>query len=113
MAPAKSSKKPRYRSNFERKFHQRHPTAKFEPIKVPYTTHHTYTPDFVLEDGTVVECKGLFTGADRQKHLTIRKQHPDFKVRFCFQDASRRLTKASSTTYAQWCDKHGFDWEQG
>ena len=32
----------------------------------------TYTPDFVLANGIIIETKGRFTGTDRMKHLSIR-----------------------------------------
>lgn len=102
----------RYRSNLERDFHRRHPTARYEPHRIPYTVTHHYVPDFVLPDGTIVETKGRFTGAARAKHLHLKKQHPDLKVTFVFQNAHRRLSAKSKVTYAEWCDKHGFDWEE-
>ena len=67
-----------------------------------------YTPDFVLENGIIVETKGRFLTADRLKHLLIQKQHPDLDIRFVFSRSKERLSKKSSTTYAAWCEKHGF-----
>jgi len=67
-----------------------------------------YTPDFVLENGIIVETKGRFLTADRLKHLLIQKQHPDLDIRFVFSRSKERLSKKSSTTYAAWCQKHGF-----
>ena len=37
---------------------------------------HTYTPDFILPNGILIEAKGLFETADRKKHLLIKKQYP-------------------------------------
>jgi hypothetical protein len=67
-----------------------------------------YTPDFVLENGIVVEVKGRFLTADRQKHLLVKQQHPDIDIRFVFSRSKERISKKSKTTYAMWCEKHGF-----
>lgn len=70
----------------------------------------TYTPDFVLANGIIVETKGRFITSDRQKHLMIKEQHPDLDIRFVFSNPNSKLYKGSKTTYADWCDKHGFKW---
>jgi hypothetical protein len=69
---------------------------------------HKYTPDFPLPNGIIVESKGRFLGSDRSKHLLIKKQHPTLDIRFVFNSPNARLSKASATTYAQWCEKHGY-----
>ncbi len=67
-----------------------------------------YTPDFVLPNGIVIETKGRFVTADRQKHIIVKQQHPDLDVRFVFSYSRSRISKNSSTTYASWCEKYGF-----
>lgn len=76
-----------------------------------------YTPDFVIYtrlDGTsrdrplVVETKGRFLADDRQKHLLIKRQHPSLDIRFVFSNPNAKISKQSKTTYAAWCEKHGF-----
>ena len=67
-----------------------------------------YTPDFVLPNGIIVETKGRFVTADRQKHKLIKEQHPDKDIRFVFSNPNAKIGKKSTTTYAMWCDKHGF-----
>lgn len=67
-----------------------------------------YTPDFELENGIVIESKGRFLTADRQKHLLVQKQHPEIDIRFVFSRSKERISKKSKTTYADWCTKHGF-----
>ena len=72
-----------------------------------------YTPDFKLpkKDGFwYCEGKGLWAVADRAKHLLIKKQHPDIDIRFVFSNARSKLYKGSKTTYADYCEKHGFKW---
>ena len=67
-----------------------------------------YTPDFLLPSGTFIETKGIFEVKDRQKHLLIREQHPDADIRFVFSNSKQRISKTSTTTYAAWCEKHGY-----
>lgn len=85
--------------------------GEYEQHKIEYVqpaTKHKYTPDFRLPNGIFVETKGRFVTADRKKHLLIKEQHPELDIRFLFQNANSRLSKKSKTTYAQWCQKHGF-----
>lgn len=85
--------------------------GEYEQHKIAYTkpaTQHKYTPDFRLPNGIFVETKGRFVTADRKKHLLIKEQHPDLDIRFLFQNANNKISKRSKTTYADWCNKHGF-----
>ena len=87
--------------------------VQFESIKIPYTvpeTNRTYTPDFPLDNGIIVETKGKLEPKDRAKHLFIQHQHPDLDIRFVFQRPQDKITKGSKTTYAMWAEKHGFKW---
>lgn len=81
-----------------------------------------YTPDFVVytrPDGTprdrplIIETKGRFLTDDRQKHLLISRQHPDLDIRFLFNNPKAKISKQSKTTYASWCEKHGFRYDKG
>ena len=67
-----------------------------------------YTPDFVLPNGIIIETKGQLTLADRKKHLWIAEQHPSLDIRFVFSNSRNKIYKGSPTTYADWCEKHGF-----
>jgi hypothetical protein len=81
--------------------------------RIEYTRPSTlakYTPDFVLPNGIIVETKGRFMTADRKKHLLIREQFPHKDIRFVFSNPNARLYKGSPTTYAKWCEKHGFQY---
>ena len=71
-------------------------------------TKHKYHPDFRLPNGIFVETKGRFVAEDRKKHLLIKEQHPDLDIRFLFQNSKTKISKASKSTYADWCIKHGF-----
>jgi len=85
--------------------------VEYETTKIKYVVPeslHTYTPDFILPNGIIVETKGRFVAADRKKHLLIQKQHPDKDIRFVFQNSKNKISKASKTSYADWCNKNGF-----
>ncbi len=82
----------------------------YESHKLKFTRDCTYTPDFILPNGIMLEVKGYFEPSDRTKHLLVREQHPDVDLRFVFQNAGLRLNSRSTTTYGSWCDKHGFLW---
>src|SRR6056297_1186393 len=83
----------------------------YEQLKVKYQRREsTYTPDFELPNGIIIEAKGRFTSSDRSKHLRIKEQHPKLDIRFVFSNSNNKLNKNSSTTYAGWCEKHGFKW---
>ena len=83
---------------------------KYEEFKVKYQVSEvrTYTPDFELPNGIIIESKGRFVAADRKKHLMVQKQHPLLDIRFVFSNSRAKINKGSKTTYGDWCDKHGF-----
>lgn len=85
--------------------------AKYEKYQIPYSipaTNHTYTPDFVLPNGIIVETKGVFEVEDRKKHLLVKSQYPNLDIRFVFSSSKTPIYKGSKTTYAAWCNKYGF-----
>lgn len=101
----------KYRSGFEAKtaYWLERNGIKFgyETVKIEYRKLSTYTPDFILPNGIIVETKGLWTSEDRTKHLLIRAQHPELDVRLCFMNASNKIRKGSKTTYAKYCEQKG------
>ena len=68
----------------------------------------TYTPDYRLPNGIVVETKGRLMVDDRQKHIWVKEQHPLLDIRFVFSSSKSKLSPRSPTTYADWCLKNGF-----
>lgn len=87
----------------------------YEKLKISYSVPQrqaTYTPDFVLENGIIVEAKGVFDTQDRAKHLLVKEQHPELDIRFVFQRGNQPIYKGSPTTHGAWCDKHGFQWAE-
>ena len=104
-----------YRSSLEHKISQYLESFKhkyeYESIKIEWEdlAYRTYTPDFILNNGIIIETKGRFTIADRRKHLTIKKQHPTLDIRFVFTNSRSKLNKGAKSTYGEWCIKHKFD----
>ena len=112
-----AGKKHGFRSGLEDRFIQEleeyglepnYEAKKFEYI-IPESKHN-YTPDFPLSPHIVIETKGRWVVEDRQKMLLIKEQYPDIDFRIVFYNANQKIKKGSKTTYAMWCDKHGFKW---
>tara|TARA_R100000231_G_scaffold123908_1_gene94106 strand:+ start:40 stop:498 length:459 start_codon:yes stop_codon:yes gene_type:complete len=82
----------------------------YESIKIEWEdlTYRTYTPDFILKNGIIIETKGRFITSDRKKHLAIKQQHPKLDIRFVFTNSNVKIYKGSKTSYAMWCIRHGF-----
>jgi hypothetical protein len=103
-----------YRSRFEERLalglEKRGVSFSYETERFSYTVVRHYTPDFILDNGVLIEVKGYFTSADRTKHLKVREANPTLDIRFCFQNAKNKLNKKSKTSYSDWCEKHGFQW---
>lgn len=86
----------------------------YEKVKIRYVVparEASYTPDWwITSNGIIIESKGIFEVDDRQKHLLIKHQHPDLDIRFVFSNSRAKLYKNSPTSYAKWCDTHGFQY---
>ena len=76
----------------------------YESLKIEWEdlSYRTYTPDFILYNGIIIETKGRFLTLDRRKHLAIKKQHPNLDIRFVFENSKRKLSKGAKSTYAEW-----------
>ena len=109
--PKKKHSLPTFRSGFEKKIAsqlKRHGlNYKYESLVIEYQRMSTYTPDFILPNGIIIETKGRWVTEDRTKHLLIREQHPDLDIRLLFMNAHNKIRKGSKTTYAMWCEKKG------
>jgi hypothetical protein len=105
------AKKEGYRSaielNIAEQIEEQGQEIRYEAIKIQWIdlSIRTYTPDFVLDNGIIIEVKGRWTAHDRKKHLEIRKQHPHLDIRMVFENSRKKLYKSSKTTYALWCAK--------
>ena len=82
----------------------------YETTKVDYVIQHVYTPDFVLPNGVVLECKGYWDSDDRRKIKAVKELNPDLDLRMVFQSPYNKISKKSKTTYAKYCDKLGIPW---
>lgn len=83
---------------------------KYEELKIKYTQPskvRTYTPDIELPNKIVVEIKGRWVAADRQKIALVKQQHPDMDLRMVFSNSRAKISKTSKTTYGMYCDKIG------
>ena len=83
---------------------------RYEDLKIEWKDlrYRTYTPDFVLDNGIIIETKGIFDNEDRRKHVAVREQHPELDIRFVFSNSKAKLYKGAKSTYADWCEKQGF-----
>ena len=104
----------RYRSGLEKRTAQylrKHKVKfKYETLKIQWQDmrFRTYTPEFVLPNGIIIETKGRFIPSDRVKHLMVKEQHPEYDIRFVFSNPKAKLAKGAKSTYADWCDRHNF-----
>jgi len=90
--------------------------VKYETERIKFIQpekNRTYTPDFILPNGIILEAKGRFVAADRTKHKLVRDQHPELDIRFVFMNPRVKLSKKSKTTYGDWATKNGFQWCAG
>ena len=82
----------------------------YESTKVPYVIQHTYTPDFILPSGVMLECKGYWDADDRRKIKAVKTLNPDLDLRMVFQAPYNTISKKSKTTYAQYCERLNIPW---
>jgi len=105
----RSSPTSKYRSGFEQTLANQLKRSgvafEYETVKLEYQKIATYTPDFILPNGIIIEAKGVWTVEDRTKHLLVRQQHPHLDIRLVFMNAFNKIRKGSNTTYARWCEK--------
>ena len=105
-----------YRSGLEEEaaafLKSRQKKVEYEKLKIEWEDlkYRTYTPDFELDNGIIIETKGIFSPADRRKHVEIAKQHPTLDIRFVFSNANAKLYKGAKSRYCDWCEQKGFKW---
>jgi hypothetical protein len=106
---------PVFRSRFEATVSRTIPDAAYEPIRIPFVQpakSRTYTPDFRMRNGILIETKGILSLDDRNKAIWVRDQNPHLDIRFVFMNSSLPISKGSKTTYAMWAELNGFLWCQ-
>jgi hypothetical protein len=105
-----------YRSGLEEEaaafLKSRQKKVEYEKLKIEWEDlkYRTYTPDFELDNGIIIETKGIFSASDRRKHLEIQRQHPKLDIRFVFSNANAKLYKGAKSRYCDWCENHNFKW---
>lgn len=112
-----------FRSKFEHEVAQdlkkRKIKFKYEPFKLYYKSYvrraeceecgsedvfvlRPYTPDFVLDNGVIIEAKGKLTPETRTKMEEIISSNPRSDIRMLFQ-RDNWLTRAKKNKYSDWC----------
>jgi len=82
----------------------------YEPYRIPFVQPEqprTYTPDYCLPNGIVIDTKGRWPTADRQKFKMLVEQHPDLDIRMVFSNPNAKIGKTSKTTYAMYATNLG------
>jgi len=116
MATKRRHLKRTYRSGLEEEaaafLKSRQKKVEYEKLKIEWEDlkYRTYTPDFELDNGIIIETKGIFSASDRRKHLEIQRQHPKLDIRFVFSNANAKLYKGAKSRYCDWCKSHNFQW---
>ena len=80
----------------------------YETTRVRYIIQHVYTPDFVLPNGVVLECKGYWEPADRRKIRAVKELNPNLDLRMVFQAPFNKIKK--SKLHTRRCEKHDIPW---
>lgn len=109
---------PSYRNKFEKEVGEvLADFADYEPFKVPYVSHHTYTPDFVgynekRKKEILVEAKGYFREGDIKKYKDIRDSGCTInqELVFLLYSPSKKIRKGSKMDMGQWCIKEKLRW---
>lgn len=108
-----------FRSGFEKVLAQQIVDAgikfKFETQVVLYVEPaktKKYIPDFILENGIIIEGKGLWDLDDRKKIVMVREQNPKLDIRMLFQ-RDHPINRGSNTRYSGWCEARGIPYAVG
>lgn len=81
----------------------------YETVTLEYEVpakKHKYKPDFILANGIIIEAKGRFDAATRQKMSLVIEQNPDKDIRLLFM-RDNTISKSSKTKYSDWCEARG------
>ena len=105
-----------FKSGFERTLDTQLKKAKaaykYESLTLDYSIHHKYRPDFVFDNGMIIEAKGRFMPGDAAKMRAVKAAHPHLDIRFVFMSAHQKIGRQKQT-YAEWADRYGFPWADG
>lgn len=67
----------------------------------------SYTPDFFLANGVVIEVKGRLTRRDRKILIGVRKANTDLDLRLIF-DKNNRIHKRAKSRCSDWAERYNF-----
>ena len=84
----------------------------YEAEKLKYQHKvQSYTPDFLLIDGTLIEYKGKMTDETRKKLLSIKRCNPKRRLCIVFEKPNNKISsRPNSQRYWQWAESNGFEW---
>lgn len=82
------------------------PNARCPECDLPAVATRSYTPDFFLSNGVIIEAKGRFTPHDRKIALAMRDGGVVIKLLFQYNN---KLSRKSKTRYSDWCTKNDLD----
>lgn len=85
----------------------------YEKERFPYHLKKFYTPDFLVKGEMFdfwIEVKGYWPSDSRTKFLAVIREHPTLKIFVALQSPTQKLSRSSSTSYSQWCEKFGICW---
>jgi len=103
------------RSGYERKVRKSLEDSKvkytYESLVIKYVvpeTKRSYTPDFILDNGVIVEAKGYWDADSRRKMALVVEQNPHLKIKMLLQ-RDNTISKKSKTKYSEWAKARGID----
>lgn len=110
----RSKRKGKYKSKLEADFAAlcfKHGVGfKYESSKFPYVRPSHYNPDWEIAKDVFIETKGYLAPSNRANLIAFKEQYPHVKILLLFGNAQNKLNARSKTTYAEWAEKHGFEW---
>lgn len=107
-------RKGKYKSGLEREFaalaNNQGLKFEYEPTSFPYSRPSHYIPDWKIAENVYIETKGWLAPFQRANLIAFKEQYPQVRILLLFGNADNRLNARSKTTYAQWAERHGFEW---
>ena len=83
----------------------------YESMVIKYVvpeTKRSYTPDFILPNGVIIEAKGYWDAESRRKMALVVEQNPDLKIKMLLQ-RDNTISKKSKTKYSDWARARGIE----
>jgi hypothetical protein len=72
----------------------------------------SYTPDFFLPNGIIIEAKGRWMPKERKILKALKESNPELDIRMLFM-RDNWLTTKHVQRYSDWCDKNGIGYAVG